>query len=668
MILRELFEARAKAKSVGIIFGRFNPPHMGHMKAWEMASENSVWYVGTNKSTQGPKDPLPFDIKVKAMQAVYPEIKGHIVAEISWLTLASKVYEKHGNIVLNVYTDEDWVTKTLIQYNGKEGTHGYYEFGTIQQQTTPRLSSATALRNAVAADDRDLFGQAAGVDPNTLVAGHPFFDVVKHYLMPHAEKAAAKVAKKKVKEPATDESLLGFLAKKPQAVVPKKLDYDAVRKASQAGPQSKTYRHPEEFWKDQQKVKKPEKDIAEGTSIESTLRAVINDIGEPITNVYDTMKFQAKKYMENHGELDRGFRMVAAGIGGRWVQSMYVGRLQNELYDLCKYNTRRTVELKQFLRGVEADGELEMKRSFGNIANELPRILAKLGQHLNAPQLTKNANRWMQNKAAYEEYIANLELEDDYDEPAVAKSPKNPAIGQQRSQVEDIVNDVLSKLPKKIAGDIRNAIARSPNKLQALQAELKKHEQKSVAEGWKGALAGAAVGNAVGGPIGAGIGAGLGHWIGNNWDTTSSPEYIARQKKLINTLPDDIKLSQILKRENIEDSSDLETIKEYLKQNLDDNGLVDIDQFAYEAASEIPFLDRMGETSDLEGIYMKVAQRVNAYIKNNKKKGVTENAWDRLQREKALESAGVGIITKQNSTVDVNKNTPKKNLKAFRLA
>jgi hypothetical protein len=204
MILRELFEARAKAKSVGIIFGRFNPPHMGHMKAWEMASENSTWYVGTNKSTQGPKDPLPFDIKVKAMEAVYPEIKGHIVAEQSWLTLASKVYEKHGNIVLNVYTDEDWVTKALVQYNGKEGAHGYYEFGTIQQQATPRLSSATSLRNAVAADDRDLFGQAAGVDPNTLVAGHPFFDVVKHYLMPHAEKAAAKPVKKKVKQPEQD--------------------------------------------------------------------------------------------------------------------------------------------------------------------------------------------------------------------------------------------------------------------------------------------------------------------------------------------------------------------------------------------------------------------------------------------------------------------------------
>jgi hypothetical protein len=313
--------------------------------------------------------------------------------------------------------------------------------------------------------------------------------------------------------------------------------------------------------------------VTEGTSIESTLRAVINDIGEPITNVYDTMKFQAKKYMENHGELDRGFRMVAAGIGGRWVQSMYVGRLQNELYDLCKYNTRRTVELKQFLRGIETDGELEMKRSFGSIANELPRILAKLGQHLNASQLTKNANRWMQNKAAYEEYIANLELEDDYDEPSVPTSPKNPAIGQQRSQVEDIVNDVLSKLPKKIAGDIRNAIARSPNKLQALQAELQKRGQKSVAEAEKKGL-----------------------------------YYYVNKRKAAGT-------------------------------------------------------SRPASSPKAPS-----AQAWKDAAKTAKKEGVVENAWDRLQRERALESAGVGIITKQNTTVDVNKNTPKKNLKAFRLA
>jgi hypothetical protein len=202
MKLRELFES--KSRSVGIIFGRFNPPHMGHMKAWEMASENDHWFVGTNQSTQGPKDPLPYDIKVKAMQAVWPEIKGHIVPETSWLTLASKIYKKYGNVQLNVYTDEDWVTKTIVQYNGKEGPHGFYNFPSINQQATPRLSSATALRAAVQAGDREAFTRAAGVDAETPVAGHPFFDVVKHYLMPHAEKAAAKVVKKKVKEPDTE--------------------------------------------------------------------------------------------------------------------------------------------------------------------------------------------------------------------------------------------------------------------------------------------------------------------------------------------------------------------------------------------------------------------------------------------------------------------------------
>jgi hypothetical protein len=199
MRLRQLFES--SDRSVGIIFGRFNPPHQGHKAAWEMAAHNDYWFVGTNKSTEGPKDPLPYAVKTKAMLAVMPEIKGHIVPETSWLTLASKVYKEYGDITLNVYTDEDWVTKTLIQYNGVEGPHGIYNFKHIDQKPTPRLSSATALRNAVQAGDRDAFAKAAGVDANTAVGGKPFFDVVAHYLAPYAAKLAAKPVKKKVKQP-----------------------------------------------------------------------------------------------------------------------------------------------------------------------------------------------------------------------------------------------------------------------------------------------------------------------------------------------------------------------------------------------------------------------------------------------------------------------------------
>ena len=202
MRLRQLFEA--KATEVAIIFGRFNPPHKGHRAAWEMASKSPIWYVGTNQSTVGPKDPLPYDVKVEAMKTIWPEVEGHIVAETSWLTLASEVYKNYPDATLLCLTDEDWVTKTIQQYNGKEGAHGFYNFKNIVQKPTPRLSSATALRDAVAKGDRDAFTQAAGVDADTPVAGKPFFDLVAEYLLPY-QNAPKKVAKKK-KEPEVAES------------------------------------------------------------------------------------------------------------------------------------------------------------------------------------------------------------------------------------------------------------------------------------------------------------------------------------------------------------------------------------------------------------------------------------------------------------------------------
>ena len=199
MKLRQLFEGMGQ--EVAIIFGRFNPPHKGHRAAWELAAKSPVWYVGTNESTVGPKDPLPYGIKVEAMTAIWPEVEGHIIAETSWLTLASLVYEKHGGVTLLCLTDEDWVTKTIVQYNGKEGAHGFYNFKNIKQKPTPRLSSATALRDAVTKGDREAFATAAGVDADTPVAGKPFFDLVAEYLLPYSNAPVKKTAKKKVAAP-----------------------------------------------------------------------------------------------------------------------------------------------------------------------------------------------------------------------------------------------------------------------------------------------------------------------------------------------------------------------------------------------------------------------------------------------------------------------------------
>jgi len=204
MKLNELFEA--PSDEVAIIFGRFNPPHQGHKAAWEMMSSRGNWYVGTNASTQGPKDPLPFDIKIEAMKTVYPGLEGHLLSTTSWLTMASEIYKKHPDSKLVVYTDEDWVIKTINDYNGVEGkAHGFYNFSTVEQKPTPRLSSATSLRDAVRAGDRAAFSKAAGIDADTEIAGKSYFDLVAEYMAPHIEKELAKASKKKKNESVEEE-------------------------------------------------------------------------------------------------------------------------------------------------------------------------------------------------------------------------------------------------------------------------------------------------------------------------------------------------------------------------------------------------------------------------------------------------------------------------------
>jgi nicotinamide mononucleotide adenylyltransferase len=195
MRLNELFEA--PSDTLAVIFGRFNPPHKGHKAAWElMRKDSSNWFVGTNASTQGPKDPLPYDVKIEAMKAVDPAVEAHLMSSQSWLTMISELYEKHPKAKLIVYTDEEWVVKTINQYNGIEGkAHGFYNYASIEHKPTPRVSSATELRAAVQAGDREAFTKAAGIDADTEIAGKAYFDLVAEYLLPYGDKA-----KKKTKE------------------------------------------------------------------------------------------------------------------------------------------------------------------------------------------------------------------------------------------------------------------------------------------------------------------------------------------------------------------------------------------------------------------------------------------------------------------------------------
>jgi len=186
--------------AVGVMFGRFNPPHKGHIAAWkQMAADSDLdaWYVGTNKSTIGKKDPLPSDVKEIVINTLYPNIKDHFVFEQTWLTLATYVYEKYkkDDITLICYTDEQYVLQLLKDYNDKELKDGKrYIFSNIILRPTERLSSASDLRSAVKADDKDSFSDAAGIPADLLitVGGKKikYFDLVKSYLQNYMDEDA----------------------------------------------------------------------------------------------------------------------------------------------------------------------------------------------------------------------------------------------------------------------------------------------------------------------------------------------------------------------------------------------------------------------------------------------------------------------------------------------
>ena len=227
MRLRQLFEAHQKA-TAAFCFGRFNPPHQGHMEVWNAVKHaGHKWFIGTNPGTIGPNDPLPYDLKTAWMTAIDPQIKGHILGEQSVVTLASKIYQQVGDGATIAYVTDSqdwaWAGKLLHQYNGKESTHGYFNFAKIIHVESPRVSSATALRTAARAGDMKAFYQAAGTDPDLAVNGQHYYDTVVAAVGQHPEKVkkAPKIKKEKsVVEPAA-EGLMSLLAKQAPKVVKK---------------------------------------------------------------------------------------------------------------------------------------------------------------------------------------------------------------------------------------------------------------------------------------------------------------------------------------------------------------------------------------------------------------------------------------------------------------
>lgn len=219
--------------------------------------------------------------------------------------------------------------------------------------------------------------------------------------------------------------------------------------------------------------------LFEGPSLPSTLRSIITN-GEPIAQLYERLKAMAKNWMHNNGQL-KGFHRNAAGQTARWFNDFYFNKLQNELYSLAQQTPKHSGPLKSFLKDTTENREKHI--TFAEISEKLPSILFNIGKNINDDGLMRFAKNWELRKKEYEEYLAKIESEDsNNNDTEIDDQPRDNFLGRQNAQVEEIVNNILRNLPNRVAGEIRNAIARSPNKLQALQQELARRNIQGLEE------------------------------------------------------------------------------------------------------------------------------------------------------------------------------------------
>lgn len=151
-----------KNDKVVVVFGRMNPPTLGHKKmideAAEIAFEEDAELVIALVNTQNRvTDPLTFDEKANIIRAEYEAMNiVEVPHEKGLFGCLKMMSEEHENIILVAGSDRAFNYKEkLKKYNGKDFTFNGWEVRTLQR--SKEELSATDLRNAVKANEVSTF-------------------------------------------------------------------------------------------------------------------------------------------------------------------------------------------------------------------------------------------------------------------------------------------------------------------------------------------------------------------------------------------------------------------------------------------------------------------------------------------------------------------------------
>ena len=175
-------------KEVTFVFGRFNPPTIGHLKLFDhlkKVSRGQAYRIYASKSVDSKKNPLLFKDKIKFLRKMFPKHARSVMSDKdvrTVLDIAVKLYDQ-GFTKMTMVAGSDRIKEfeiLLNKYNGVKSRHGFYEFqGAInvvsageRDPDAEGASGMSASKMRMTAQQNDLEGFSKGLpsgyQPNDL--------------------------------------------------------------------------------------------------------------------------------------------------------------------------------------------------------------------------------------------------------------------------------------------------------------------------------------------------------------------------------------------------------------------------------------------------------------------------------------------------------------------
>lgn len=144
-------------KKVELFIGRFQPPHIGHMAIIKKMKNPVVALVkGAKSSKDTTRNPLDGDTQVRLLKKAMPGVTVMVVAS-GYIPDILNTIRKEGMEVTAMYAGEDrfsMYSSQIEKFNERVEDDQKME---VQMKKTPRVTSATDVRNSIKDDDYETF-------------------------------------------------------------------------------------------------------------------------------------------------------------------------------------------------------------------------------------------------------------------------------------------------------------------------------------------------------------------------------------------------------------------------------------------------------------------------------------------------------------------------------